>query len=119
MLKDFESEERHLNFLQKAKTKYLNENKKYLLRLEQMKEKKEELINQKRAKLLKKYSKREKGIQSQLFTRKSERQNDNKNNAEILQNKEISVKEKRRRKIEKDEKDRIKIETQIFTKCKT
>ena len=42
MLKDFESEERHLNSIRKTKNKWKNVNKNYLIRLEQMKEKKEE-----------------------------------------------------------------------------
>ena len=119
MLKDFESEERHLNFINKERNRYKNESKKYLLRLEQMKEKKEEMLNKKRDDFLKKYSKKQKDILCHLFKAKTARTNDNKKISEKEHNKEILAQEKRKRKIENDEKDRIKIETQIFTKSKT
>ena len=117
-MKDFESEERHLNCLKKTRNKFKSENKKHLLKLEQIKEKIKENYNNKRKNLLKEFSKKQKDIQKQLYKTRISNQSDWKKNSIIMQKKEVQAKEKKRQKIEKDEKERIQIETQIFSKCK-
>lgn len=119
MIKDFELEQRHLNILRKAKNKIKKENDNYLLRLEQMKEKKEEMYNKKRNDLLKEYSKKQKEIEKQLYRTRVSKEGEWKKNSEMMQKRGIIAKEKKRKKIVSDEKDRIKMETQIFKKSKT
>lgn len=118
MIKDFESEERHLNCLKKTKNKFKSENKKHLLKLEQIKEKIEEDYNNKRKNLLKEFSKKQQDIQRQLYKTRISKQSDWKKNSILMQKKEVQAKEKRKLKIERDEKERRQIETQIFSKCK-
>ena len=45
-MKDFKFGERYQNAIRKTRNKWKSENKKYLIRLEQMKEKKEESIRE-------------------------------------------------------------------------
>ena len=119
MLKDFRSEENHLNLLKKARNKWKSESKKYLIRLEQMKEKKEENYKTKRNTLLKEYLKKQKEIEKQLYKTRVSRQGDKHINTKLMQNKEEQAKEKRRKKIERDERERLEIENKLFSKSKT
>ena len=58
MMSDFEVETRYEDRLKKLKNKWKNENKKHRETVELMKEKREEIYNQKRAKLLKELDKK-------------------------------------------------------------
>lgn len=118
MLKDFKSEERYLNGLKKTRNKWISENKKYLIRLEQMKEKKEENYNTKRNTFLKQYLNKQKTIERQLYKTRVSKQGDWKKNSELMKKMEEEAKEKQKNKLEKDEKDRLIIENKIFTRCK-
>ena len=120
MLKDFKSEENHLNILKKTRNKWKSENKKYLIRLEQMKEKKEKNYKTKRNTILKEYLKKQKEIEKQLYKTRVSRQGDKQmNNTKLMHNKEEQAKEKRRKKIERDERERLEIENKLCSKSKT
>ena len=67
MLEDFELEQRYLKTFQSVKNKWQSENKKYLERVEHMKEKKEENYTNRRNSLLKEYNKKQKEIENQLY----------------------------------------------------
>ena len=118
MLKDFKLEERYQNAIRKTRNKWKSENKKYLIRLEQMKEKKEENYKTKRNNFLNEYLKRQKDIEKQLYKTRISKQSDWKKNSLLMQKKEEQAKEKQRKKQEKDEKNRLDIESQLFSKSK-
>lgn len=118
MLKDFKSEERYLNLLRKTRNNMKNKNKQYSIRLEQMKEKKEENYKTKRNNFLNEYLKKQKNIEKQLYKTRISKKSDWKKATELMQKKEEQAKEKQKKKIEKDEKDRLNIETQLCTKSK-
>lgn len=118
MLKDFQSEERYKTFARKTRNKWKSENKKYLIRLEQMKEKKEESYKIKRDNFLNEYLKKQKDIEQQLYKTRISKQGEWKKNSELMKKKEEQAKEKQRKKIEREEEDRLKVEDQIITKSK-
>ena len=118
MLKDFESEERHINSIRKAKNKWKNENKQYLIRLEQMKEKKEENYKNRRNNALKEYLKKQKDIERQLYKTRISKESDRKKTLQLMLKKGEEAKEKQRKKLERDEQQRINIESQIFSRSK-
>ena len=76
MLKDFKSEENYLNRIRRTRNKFKSENKKYLIRVEQMKEKKEENYKTKRNAILKEYLRRQKEIERQLYKTRISKQSD-------------------------------------------
>ncbi len=118
MLKDFESEERHLNSIRKTKNKWKNVNKNYLIRLEQMKEKKEENYKTKINNFLKEYLKKQNDIEKQLYKTRFSKESDRKKALELMIKKGKQAKEKQRKKIERDEQQRINIESQICSRSK-
>ena len=118
MLKDFKSEERYLNLLRKSRNIMKNKNKQYTIRLEIMKEKKEDNYKKKRNNFLNEYLKKQKNIERQLYKTRISNKSGWKKNTELMQKKQKQAKEKQKKKIEKDEKDRLEIENQLSTKSK-
>lgn len=118
MIKDFKSEENYLNNIRKTKNKWKNESKKYLLKLEQMKEKKEENYNHKRNALLKEYLKKQKDIERQLYRTRISKQGGWQLNSQLMKKKEVLAKEKQKKKNERDERERLEIENHILSKSK-
>lgn len=118
MLKDFQSEERYQTFARKTRNKWKSENKKYLIRLEQMKEKKEENYIIKRNNFLNEYLKKQKDIERQLYKTRISKQGEWKINSQIMKRKEEQAKEKQRKKIERDEEERLNMENQLCAKSK-
>ena len=118
MLKDFQSEERYQTFARKTRNKWKSENKKYLIRLEQMKEKKEENYTIKRNNFLNEYLKKQKDIERQLYKTRISKQGEWKINSQIMKRKEEQAKEKQRKKIERDEEERLNMENQLCAKSK-
>ena len=118
MLKDFQSEERYQTFARKTRNKWKSENKKYLIRLEQMKEKKEENYTIKRNNFLNEYLKKQKDIERQLYKTRISKQGEWKINSQIMKRKEEQAKEKQRKKIERDEEERLNVENQLCAKSK-
>ena len=116
MLKDFEAEDRYLTKLKKEKNKWKNENKKYYERLEQMKEKKEEIYINRRNELLKEYAEKEKSISLHLQEARKSKEAQRQKSLEISLKKEAEAKEKYRQKLEKEENKRRRIETEVFEK---
>ena len=118
MLEDFELEQRHLKTVQDIKKKWQKENKQYLERVEQMKEKKEENYNNRRNDLIKIYDKKQKEIEAQLFKIKESKEGARKKLLRMMRKKEKLALEKKKLREEKDENNRLRYETQIFSKCK-
>ena len=118
MLKDFQSEERYQTFARKTRNKWKSENKKYLIRLEQMKEKKEENYTIKRNNFLNEHLKKQKDIERQLYKTRISKQGEWKINSQIMKRKEEQAKEKQRKKIERDEEERLNVENQLCAKSK-
>ena len=118
MLKDFRSEENYLNRIRRTRNKFKSENKKYLIRVEQMKEKREENYKTKRNAILKEYLRRQKEIERQLYKTRISKQSDRQINSKLYHKKELEAKEKKRKKIEKDERERLEIENQLLNKSK-
>ena len=117
MLEDFELEQRHLKTVQDINKKWQNENKQYLERVEQMKEKKEENYNNRRNDLIKIYDKKQKEIEAQLFKIKESKEGARKKLLRMMRKKEKLALEKKKLREEKDENNRLRYETQIFSKC--
>jgi len=118
MLKDFEAEERYLNSMKKIKNKYKSENKKYYIRLGQMKEKKEEIFLNKRNNLIKEYQKKQEDIEKHLYLTRIAREKDRQRQLAIILKKEAEAKEKNILKQKKEEKERQEVQTQIYSKSK-
>ena len=118
MLKDFKSEERYLNLLRKTRNIMKNKNKQYTIRLEQMKEKKEENFKSKRNNFLNEYLKKQKNIEKQLYKTRISQKSGWKKTTQLMQKKNEQAKQKQKKKVEKDEKDRLDIENQLSTKSK-
>ena len=118
MMKDFKFGERYQNAIRKTRNKWKSENKKYLIRLEQMKEKKEESYKAKRNNFINEYLRRQKDIEKQLYRTRISKQGDWKKNSLKMEKKNEQAKEKQRKKIERDEKYRLNIESQISSKSK-
>ena len=118
MLEDFELEQRHLKTVQDIKKKWQKENKQYLERVVQMKEKKEENYNNRRNDLIKIYDKKQKEIEAQLFKIKESKEGARKKLLRMMRKKEKLALEKKKLREEKDENNRLRYETQIFSKCK-
>ena len=116
MLEDFELEQRYLKTIQTVKNKWQSENKKYLERVEQMKEKKEENDTNRRNSLLKEYNKKQKEIENKLYKIRESKEGERKKLLLMLQQKEELALMRKKRKEEKEEKQRLKYETQIITK---
>ena len=116
MLEDFELEQRYLKTFQSVKNKWQSENKKYLERVEHMKEKKEENYTNRRNSLLKEYNKKQKEIENQLYKIRESKEGERKKLLLLLQQREELALIRKKRKEEKEEKQRLKYETQIFTK---
>ena len=117
-MKDFKFGERYQNAIRKTRNKWKSENKKYLIRLEQMKEKKEESYKAKRNNFINEYLRRQKDIEKQLYKTRISKQGDWKKNSLKMEKKNEQAKEKQRKKIERDEKYRLNIESQISSKSK-
>lgn len=118
MLKDFAAEERHLNSMKKIKNKYRSENKKYYIRLGQMKEKKEENYLNKRNNLLKEYQKKQEDIEKHLYLTRLTREKDRKKQLAIILKKEAEAKEKNKLKQKREEQERQEVESLIYSKSK-
>ena len=104
MIKDFEAEERYLKGMKKIKNKYKSENKKYYIRLGQMKEKKEENYLNKRNNLIKEYQKKQEDIEKHLYLTRTTREKDRQRQLAII--------------LKKEEQERQEVETQIYSKSK-
>jgi hypothetical protein len=118
MIKDFEAEERYLKGMKKIKNKYKSENKKYYIRLGQMKEKKEENYLNKRNNLLKEYQKKQEDIEKHLYLTRTTREKDRQRQLAIILKKEAEAKEKNILKQKKEEQERQLIQSQIYSKSK-
>ena len=118
MLKDFELEERCLRTYQKVRNKWKRDNKNYLIRLKQMKEKKEDNFNIQRNTFLKEYLQKQKKIENHLNKIRLDKNRSLHNEYQLMMKKEKDAKEKQRRKIDNDEKNRLEIQTKVYTKCK-
>ena len=116
MLKDFEAEQRYLKTYQTTKNHWKSENKRYLERVEHMKEKKEENYNTRRDYLIKQYNKKQKEIEKQLYKIRESKEGERKKLLNMMMQREILAQERKKKKQIKDEKDRLKYETQIFSK---
>ena len=117
MIEDFELEQRNLKTMQNNKNKWEKENKKYLEKVEQMKEKKEENYLTRRNRLLTEFDKKQNQIEKQLFKIKESREGESKKHIKMMRRKEYLAQIRKKRKEEKEENNRLKYETQIFTKC--
>ena len=117
MLEDFELEQRYLKTYQTTKNKWKSENKRYLERVEHMKEKKEEEYNTRRNNFIKQYNKKQKDIENQLYKIRESKEGERKKLLDMMIKREILAQEKKKKKEQKDENNRLKYETQIFSKC--
>ena len=118
MIKDFEAEERYLKGMKKIKNKYKSENKKYYIRLGQMKEKKEENYLNKRNNLIKEFQKKQEDIEKHLYLTRTTREKDRQRQLAIILKKEAEAREKNQLKQKKEEKERQEVESQIYSKSK-
>ena len=118
MLSDFETESRHEDILRKQKNKWRSESLKYLERVNNMKEKKEDLYQTKINHLQKEINRKEKEISHRLAQNKKQKEAERKKALEIFLKKEKSAKEAYNKKLKKDEKEREENEKRILAKCK-
>lgn len=117
MLKDFELEQRYLKAYQTTKNKWKSENKRYLEKVEHMKEKKEENYNTRRSNLIKEFNRKQKEIEKQLYKIRESKEGERKKHLELMKKKEELALVRKKNKEEKEEKKRLKYETQIYNKC--
>ena len=117
MLKDFELEQRYLKTYQTTKNKWKSENKRYLEKVEHMKEKKEENYNTRRSNLIKEFNRKQKEIEKQLYKIRESKEGERKKHINMMLKKEILAQEKKKNKEKNEEDTRKKYETQIFSKC--
>ena len=117
MIKDFELEQRYLKTYQTTKNKWKSENKRYLEKVEHMKEKKEENYNTRRSNLIKEFNRKQKEIEKQLYKIRESKEGERKKHINMMLKKEILAQEKKKNKEKKEEDTRKKYETQIFSKC--
>ena len=117
MLKDFELEQRYLKVYQTTKNKWKSENKRYLEKVEHMKEKKEENYNTRRSNLIKEFNRKQKEIEKQLYKIRESKEGERKKLINMMLKKEILAQEKKKNKEKNEEDTRKKYETQIFSKC--
>ena len=118
MLADFETESRHEDILRKKRNKWKAENIKYLERVQNMKDKKEELYSNKMNKLQKDIQKKEKDIQNRLYQNKKQKEAERKHSLEIILRKETNARDTYNRKLIRDEQEREENEKKILAKCK-
>lgn len=117
MLKDFELEQRYLKAYQTTKNKWKSENKRYLEKVEHMKEKKEENYNTRRSNLIKEFNRKQKEIEKQLYKIRESKEGERTKLINMMLKKEILAQEKKKNKEKNEEDTRKKYETQIFSKC--
>ena len=118
MMSDFEVETRYEDRLKKLKNKWKNENKKHRETVELMKEKREEIYNQKRAKLLKELDKKNVNIKKKLSENKAVKEAELHKSIEELLQKERRAQTNHKIKIMREEKERLKNEEETFLKRK-
>ena len=96
MLKDFELEQRYLKAYQTTKNKWKSENKRYLEKVEHMKEKKEENYNTRRSNLIKEFNRKQKEIEKQLYKIRESKEGERKKLINMMLKKEILAQEKKK-----------------------
>ena len=89
MIEDFELEQRYLKTVQNTKNKWQKENKKYLERVEQMKEKKEENYLNRRNMLIKQIDKKQQDIENKLYRIRESKEGQRKKHLKLMQKKKI------------------------------
>jgi len=87
MIEDFELEQRYLKTVQNTKNKWQKENKKYLERVEQMKEKKEENYLNRRNMLIKQIDKKQQDIENKLYRIRESKEGQRKKHLKLMQKK--------------------------------
>ena len=116
MIQDFELEQRYLKTVQDTKNKWQKENKQYLERVEQMKEKKGNDYKNKRNNLIQNYNRKQKEIEKQLYKIRESKEGERKKHIKIMKEKEEFALKQKKLKAEKEEKERVRYETQIYSK---
>ena len=117
MIADFELEQRYLKTMQTTKNRWQKENKKYLERVEQMKEKREENYLNKKNILIKQIDKRQQEIENKLFKIKESKEGERKKHLKMMKKKEHLAQIRKKRKEQLEENDRLRYETEINEKC--
>jgi hypothetical protein len=118
MLTDFETETRYEELKKKQRNKWKAESVKYLERVFNMKEKKEDMYKNKINKYKNDIHKKELGIKNRLNQNKITKNEERQHSMDITLKKEQNAKQTYNRKLELDEKQRKKNEKKVLQKCK-